>query len=166
MQDSRGMELNKEMKRLVRSIVEVIIEEGYDVSAITDEIFLTHKKAVNDNNINESDDVNFNEKVIHDVEKKLWNMFTAFWPGHSTKEIRKMVIVCSTYICARMQGRTLNMDETAILASKRINLKTSTIQSQITSICSEIANKIFGIEYYNRFSSNECLSELYTKYFA
>lgn len=165
MQDSHVMELNNEMKRLIRSVVEVIIEEGYDVSVIAEEIYSTHKKAVETHNNAEDNGANFDEALTHEVEKKLWNMFTVFWPKKTTRNIRKMVIVCSTYICARMQGKTLNMDEIAILASKRINLKTSTIQSQITNICSEIANKFWGIDYYHKISSNECLDKLYKKYF-
>lgn len=166
MSNSRGIGLNNEMKRLIRSVVEVIIEEGYDVSEITDEIYLTHKDVAKTHNNDAVDDVNWDEALIREVEKKLWDMFTAFYPRHTTTYIRRMVIICSTYICARKQGKTLNMDETATIASKRIKLKISTIQSQITSICSEIASKFFGINYYDRISSSECLDRLYKKYFA
>lgn len=168
MSNSRGIGLNNEMKRLIRSVVEVIIEEGYDVSEITDEIYLTHKNVTKTHNNDEVEKVNFDETLTHEVEKKLWDMFTTFWPDLNTKYIRRMVIVCSTYIVARKQGKTLNMEDIAIISSKRLNLKVSTIRGQIASYCSKIANKFFERDttYCHSVSSKWCLSELYVKYFA
>jgi len=124
--------MNREMRRLIRSIVEVSWEEGYEISYVQNEIARTFNTYIVDKEKERVQSWSL-------IEPKLLALFKEAWPREDPEERERYVALCFVYYGAKKREKEITPKEIIKELSAKINLTVGHLNGKLRQMTCRLA---------------------------